>query len=238
MMMISLLFALACNLDFLLVNAGQNNNNKRKNKFTAREHGTNNLPRTQEGRIVKDLDYIRENPDMVKSLVPKDMGALFDFVERIIPGAKALKDPIEKTVHHLIPILKELPDVLEKLAPTLREIRKAVGGEGKISDKQLLQWGREMLSQGKHFARIAIKSIQNMPIEQLIAVSEEHDLQSKVLKLILSEKQIKKLADDHAGGNTRGGLPWAKTLVATIVKIMKDSPSNKSRVKRNKDTDI
>jgi len=158
------------------------------------------------------------------------MGALFNFVERIIPGAKALKDPIEKTVHHLIPILKELPDVLEKLAPTLREIRKAVGGEGKISDKQLLQWGREMLSQGKHFARIAIKSIQNMPIEQLIAVSEEHDLQSK---LFLSEKQIKKLADDHAGGNTSGGLPWAKRLVATIVKIMKDSPWNKSRVKRN-----
>merc|ERR1711990_1424993 len=116
-MMISLLFALACNLDFLLVNAGQNNNNGRKNKFTAREHRINNLPRTQEGRIVKDLDYIRENPDMVKSLVPKDMGALFDFVERIIPGAKALKDPIEKMVHHLIPILEELLDVLEKLAP-------------------------------------------------------------------------------------------------------------------------
>ena len=90
--------------------------------------------------------------------------------------------------------LQELPDVLEKLTPTLREIRKAVTGEGEILDKQLLKWGRDLLSQGKHFARqvkstvvhlmftsrIAIKSIQNMPIEQLIAVSEEHDLQSKV----------------------------------------------------------
>ena len=89
---------------------------------------------------------------------------------------------------------QELPDVLEKLTPTLREIRKAVTSEGEISDKQLLKWGRDLLSQGKHFARqakstvahlmlmfrIAIKSIQNMPIEQLIAVSEEHDLQSKV----------------------------------------------------------
>ena len=90
--------------------------------------------------------------------------------------------------------LQELPDVLEKLTPTLREMRKAVTGEGEISDKQLLKWGRHLLSQGKHFARqakstvvhlmfmfrMAIKSIQNMPIEQLIAVSEEHDLQSKV----------------------------------------------------------
>ena len=41
---------------------------------------------------------------MVKS--PKNMGALFDIVDQTIPGAKALKSPIEKTVHHLIPILK------------------------------------------------------------------------------------------------------------------------------------
>ena len=53
------------------------------------------------------MDYVLENPDMVKkSVVPKDMEALFDIADSIIPGAKALKDPIEKTVHHLIPILK------------------------------------------------------------------------------------------------------------------------------------
>ena len=102
MMIILLLFAVACNV----VNGSQNNSNGRTNKFTAREHGSRNLPRTQEGKIVKDLDYIRENPDMVKSLVPKDMGTLFDVVDMIIPGAKALKYPVEKTVHHLIPILK------------------------------------------------------------------------------------------------------------------------------------
>ena len=77
-----------------------------KRKFIPRKHGSD-LPLTQEGRIVEDVDYILENPDMVKkSVVPKDMGALFDIADQIIPGAKALKDPIEKTVHHLIPILK------------------------------------------------------------------------------------------------------------------------------------
>lgn len=50
------------------------------------------------------------------------------------------------------------------------------------------------------------------------------------MKLILSEKQIKRLAD---AGDTSGGLPLAKRLVASIVKIMKDSPSKKSRMKRN-----
>ena len=42
---------------------------------------------------------------------------------------------------------------------------------------------------------------------------------------------MKTLADAHTAGG--GGLPWAKRLVASIVKIMKDSPSKKSRMKRN-----
>ena len=104
-MIILLLFAMACNLGFLLVDGRQNKNNERESKFKPRKHGTN-LPRTQGGRIVEELDYIVEKPDMVKSEVPKDMGALFDIVDQIIPGANALKDPIEKTVNHLIPILK------------------------------------------------------------------------------------------------------------------------------------
>ena len=53
--------------------------------------------------------------------------------------------------------VQDLPNVLEKLRPTLREIRKAVADiEGEISDAQLLNWGRHLLSQpGKDFARQA-----------------------------------------------------------------------------------
>ena len=53
--------------------------------------------------------------------------------------------------------VQDLPNVLEKLRPTLREIRKAVTDiEGEISDAQLLKWGRHLLSQpGKDFARQA-----------------------------------------------------------------------------------
>ena len=57
--------------------------------------------------------------------------------------------------------VQDLPNVLEKLRPTLREIRKAVSGtDGEISDAQLLKWGRDLLSQpGKHFARQAKSTV-------------------------------------------------------------------------------
>ena len=43
--------------------------------------------------------------------------------------------------------------------------------------------------------------------------------------------QLKTLADGDTRGG--GGLPWAKRLVTSIVKIMKDSPLKKRRFKRN-----
>ena len=101
-----ILFAVVCNLDFLLVDGRQNNNIEWKSKFKPRKYESD-LPRTQDGRIVEQLVEILKNPDIVKSLlVPKDMGVLFDIVDQAIPGAKELKNPIEETMHHLIPILK------------------------------------------------------------------------------------------------------------------------------------
>ena len=80
--------------------------NEWKSKFKPRKYESD-LPRTQDGRIVEQLVEILKNPDIVKSLlVPKDMGLLFDIVDQAIPGAKELKNPIEETMHHIIPILK------------------------------------------------------------------------------------------------------------------------------------
>ena len=141
-----LLFALALNLEFLLLSALPINN-ERKNQFKP-----------------VHIVHAHELPN----------SDLFDFVEPFIPGSKAIKLPVQRTLHQLIPILKvchllrkycntintnfiyifqTLPDVLEKLTPTLREMRRAVAGE--ISDKQLLRWGRKMLSEGRDFARQA-----------------------------------------------------------------------------------
>ena len=144
-----LLFALALNLEFLLLSALPINN-ERKNQFKP-----------------VHIVHAHELPN----------SDLFDFVEPLIPGSKAIKLPVQRTLHQLIPILKvslspfaqvlqylkhklyftcifqTLPDVLEKLTPT--ELRRAVAGEGEISDKQLLRWGRKMLSEGRDFARQA-----------------------------------------------------------------------------------
>ena len=42
---------------------------------------------------------------MVKELIPKNMGVLFDIAEKIVPGMKALQTPIEQTMILLHPVL-------------------------------------------------------------------------------------------------------------------------------------
>ena len=112
------------------------------------------------------------DPSLIKALVPKNLGELFDIAEEIVPGMKDLQAPIEKSWTLLHPLLKvnlaflvssfnpskkyifqDLPGVLEKLSPTLIEIRKAVQGKGEISDKQFAKWGKALVKDGKSFAK-------------------------------------------------------------------------------------
>ena len=48
---------------------------------------------------------------------------------------------------------QELPDVAEKLTPTLIEIRKDVQGDNEISDEQFAKLGRTLVSEGKPFSK-------------------------------------------------------------------------------------
>ena len=61
-------------------------------------------------RSVSGDDYqlggLLSDPDLIKSLIPKNLGELFDLAEEIVPGMKALQAPIEKTWKLLHPILK------------------------------------------------------------------------------------------------------------------------------------
>merc|ERR1712032_1472947 len=82
------------------------------------------------------------DPSLIKALIPKNLGELFDIAEEIVPGMKDLQAPIEKSWKLLHPVLKDLPDVVEKLTPTLIEIRKALQGDGDISDEHLPNGGR------------------------------------------------------------------------------------------------
>ena len=73
-----LLFALALNLEFLLLSALPINN-ERTVKFKP-----------------VHIVHAHELPN----------SDLFDFVEPLIPGFKAIKLPVQRTLHQLIPILK------------------------------------------------------------------------------------------------------------------------------------
>ena len=45
-------------------------------------------------------------PDLMKSVIPQNIGAAFDMAEGILPGTKALQGPVEKTWGLIHPILK------------------------------------------------------------------------------------------------------------------------------------
>ena len=48
---------------------------------------------------------------------------------------------------------QELPEVAEKLTPTLIEIRKDLQGDAEISDEKFSKWGRSLVTEGKPFAK-------------------------------------------------------------------------------------
>ena len=98
------------------------------------------------------------------------------MAEEIVPGMKALQAPVEKTWSLLQPVLlvnklsaryrldygankyktyifQELPDVAEKVTPTLIEIRKEVQGDAEISDEKFVKWGKSLVSEGRPFAK-------------------------------------------------------------------------------------
>ena len=46
------------------------------------------------------------DPSLIKALIPKNLGELFDIAEEIVPGMKDLQAPIEKSWKLLHPVLK------------------------------------------------------------------------------------------------------------------------------------
>ena len=153
------------------------------------------------------------DPSLIKALIPKNLGELFDIAEEIVPGMKDLQAPIEKSWKLLHPVLKvdlafwqpqatllkniffqDLPDVVEKLTPTLIEIRKALQGDGDISDEQFAKWGKALVKDGRSFAkwvaflqtlenlvfRKAIDNFIEAPIEEIIKKLEKSGVVDKV----------------------------------------------------------
>ena len=49
--------------------------------------------------------------------------------------------------------LQDLPEVLEKMSPTIIEIGKALRGTEKISDENFIKWGKALDKEGRGFAK-------------------------------------------------------------------------------------
>jgi len=157
------------------------------------------------------LGGLLSDPDLIKSLIPKNLGELFDLAEEIVPGMKALQAPIEKTWKLLHPILKDLPGVAKKLTPTFIEIRKALQGDDDISDEQFAKWGKALVKDGRPFAKKAIDNFIEAPLEEIIKKLEDSGVVKKI-KEFLSEEH-KKMLDE--------ALDWTKKIVDIVLKIKK-----------------
>merc|ERR1712179_491140 len=158
-----------------------NANKKRKKMFR----------KPMDGDDYQLLGGMLGDPELIKSLIPKNMGELFDLDEEIVPG------------------MKDLPDVAEKVSPTLIEIRKALQADGDISDEQFGKWGKALVQDGRPFAKKAIDNFIEAPLEEIINKLESTGVVDKI-KEFLGEEH-KKMLDEAIG--------WCKKIVAVVLKI-------------------
>ena len=79
---------------------------KRSKKKSGREKKEKDIGGWKDDGEDYQLGGLLGDPDLIKSLIPKNLGELFDLAEEIVPGMKDLQAPIEKTWSLLHPVLK------------------------------------------------------------------------------------------------------------------------------------
>ena len=77
----------------------------RKNQAEREHNHRSNLSKYKKGDDFSLVSDLLGDPNLVKELIPKNMGELFDMAEQIVPGMKALQAPIEHTWSLLHPVL-------------------------------------------------------------------------------------------------------------------------------------
>merc|ERR1712179_903318 len=178
-----------------------NANKKRKKMFR----------KPMDGDDYQLLGGLLGDPELIKSLIPKNMDELFELLESFVPGMRQLQAPIQKTWSLLHPVLKDLPDVAEKVSPTLIEIRKALQADEDISDEQFAKWGKALVKDGRPFAKKAIDNFIEAPLEEIINKLESTGVVDKI-KEFLGEEH-KKMLDE--------AVDWSKKIIDVVLKIKK-----------------
>ena len=116
--------------------------------------------------IVSDL---LGSPEMIQSVMPKNMDEIFDMLEKFVPGMKQLQPLLEKTWKLMDPVMKvfslqnkkehhiiaqhskEWPAVSQKMLPTLMEIFKSLQKDEKVTDEQYAKWGKALIKDNRKF---------------------------------------------------------------------------------------
>ena len=68
----------------------------------------------KEGQDYNFIFDLLEDPDLVKSMIPKNTDEFFAIAEEIVPGMKELQKPVEDTWSLLQPVLLVSPRLLAR----------------------------------------------------------------------------------------------------------------------------
>ena len=131
------------------------------------------------------------------------------MLDKIIPGMKGLQKPIEMTINNFGPVLHDCPDVLEKLAPTFKEIIDAVVKDRTVSDDEFIKFGKSLLDEGGQHLRDWAKATHASPLAELL---------QKIQKLKMAERFAQFFEGDQLGAFTKF-VEWIIRMVKQMADI-------------------
>merc|ERR1719228_1372362 len=93
-----------------------------------------------------------------------------------------MQSEIVATITNFLPVIKACPEVLTKLAPTLRKIIKAVVAGKTPSDKEYASWGKALLQEAGDHLRKIVEAEKKSPINELYKKYKDLNLKEKASK--------------------------------------------------------
>ena len=122
---------------------------------------------------------------------------------------KGLQKPIEMTINNFGPVLHDCSDVLEKLAPTFKEIIDAVVKQKTVSDDEFIKFGKSLLDEGGEHLRDWAKATHASPLSELLRKIQNMKLAERFAK-ILEGDQLKKFNQF---------VDWVKNMMMQLADI-------------------
>jgi len=119
-------------------------------------------------RLSKQVTTTTPPPEQVTTATPPPdfRGLEGELTKILFPGLKNL----DESVTDIWLLLKEEPNIVRKMIPTLKEILEAIRNEKEISDKMVLKWGKTFQKSYGPFLKKWIKALRKVPIDRLLKI--------------------------------------------------------------------